>query len=86
MTIPDLKKQFKCVVGLSDHTMGVGAALAAISHGAKIIEKHFTLNRKDGGVDSERTFMKQVVQKYCGETEEDEDLFNAEEIEEESQA
>ena len=41
---------------------------------------------EDGGVDSERTFMKQVVQKYCGETEEDEDLFNAEEIEEESQA
>ena len=41
---------------------------------------------EDGGVDSERTFMKQVVQKYCGETEENEDLFNAEEIEEESQA
>ena len=41
---------------------------------------------EDGGVDSERTFMKQVVQKYCGETEQDEDLFNAEEIEEESQA
>jgi MoxR-like ATPase len=41
---------------------------------------------EDGGVDSERTFMKQVVQKYCGETEEEEDLFNAEEIEEESQA
>jgi len=41
---------------------------------------------EDGGVDSERTFMKQVVQKYCGEIEENEDLFNAEEIEEESQA
>ena len=41
---------------------------------------------EDGGVDSERTFMKQVVQKYCGETEESDDLFNAEEIEEESQA
>ena len=41
---------------------------------------------EDGGVDSERTFMKQVVQKYCGETEESEDLYNAEEIEEESQA
>ena len=52
MTIPDLKKQFKCVIGLSDHTMGVGAALGAISHGANIIEKHFTLDRKDGGVDS----------------------------------
>jgi pseudaminic acid synthase len=52
LTIPDLKKQFKCIVGLSDHTMGIGAAIAAISHGAKIIEKHFTLDRKDGGVDS----------------------------------
>jgi len=41
---------------------------------------------EDGGVDSERTFMKQVVQKYCGEAEESDDLFNAEEIEEESQA
>ena len=52
LTIPDLRKNFKCEVGLSDHTMGIGTALAAISHGATIIEKHFTLDRKDGGVDS----------------------------------
>lgn len=52
LTIPHMRELFKCEVGLSDHTMGHGAALAAISHGATIIEKHFTLNRADGGVDS----------------------------------
>jgi len=52
LTIPDLRKNFNCEVGLSDHTIGIGASLAAISHGATIIEKHFTLDRNDGGVDS----------------------------------
>ena len=52
LTIPDLRKKFNCEVGLSDHTLGIGAALAAISHGATIIEKHLTLDRNDGGVDS----------------------------------
>ena len=52
LTIPELRKNFNCEVGLSDHTMGIGVALAAISHGATIIEKHFTLDRNDGGVDS----------------------------------
>ena len=47
-----MRKNFNCEVGLSDHTMGIGTALAAISHGATIIEKHFTLDRNDGGVDS----------------------------------
>ena len=52
LTIPDLRAKFNCEVGLSDHTIGIGAALGAISHGATIIEKHFTLDRNDGGVDS----------------------------------
>jgi len=52
LTIPELRKSFNCEVRLSDHTMGIGVALAAISHGATIIEKHFTLDRNDGGVDS----------------------------------
>jgi len=52
LTIPDLREKFKCEVGLSDHTLGIGTALAAISHGATIIEKHLTLDKNDGGVDS----------------------------------
>lgn len=52
LTIPHLRGLFGCEVGLSDHTMGVGASVAAVAHGATVIEKHFTLNRADGGVDS----------------------------------
>lgn len=52
LTIPHLRELFGCEVGLSDHTMGLGASVAAVAHGATVIEKHFTLNRADGGVDS----------------------------------
>lgn len=52
VTIPHLQQMFNCIVGLSDHTMGIGAAVASIALGARVIEKHFTLNRNDGGVDS----------------------------------
>ena len=52
-TIPHLQSMFpNAVVGLSDHTMGVGVPIASIALGARVIEKHFTLRRKDGGVDS----------------------------------
>ncbi|WP_028451360.1 pseudaminic acid synthase [Chitinilyticum aquatile] len=51
-TIPHLRELFGCEVGLSDHTMGVGASVAAVALGATVIEKHFTLSRADGGVDS----------------------------------
>ena len=51
-TIPVLRELFDCEVGLSDHTMGVGAAVAAVALGATVIEKHFTLDRAEGGVDS----------------------------------
>lgn len=52
LTIPHLQKLFNCIVGLSDHTMGIGAPVASVALGARVIEKHFTLNRADGGVDS----------------------------------
>ena len=51
-TIPHLSQLFSCAVGLSDHSMGVGVAVASVSLGACLIEKHFTLSRADGGVDS----------------------------------
>jgi len=52
LTLPHLRQRFGCEVGLSDHTMGVGVAVASIALGASVIEKHFTLRRADGGVDS----------------------------------
>ncbi|MCP2044065.1 pseudaminic acid synthase [Pontibacter sp. HSC-36F09] len=51
-TIPHLSALYDLQVGLSDHTMGVGASVAAVALGATVIEKHFTLSRADGGVDS----------------------------------
>ena len=65
LTIPHMRELFGCEVGLSDHTMGIGVSLASVALGATVIEKHFTLNRADGGVDScfsmEPTEMAQLV-------------------------
>ena len=52
LTIPHMRELFECEVGLSDHTMGVGVSVASVALGATVIEKHFTLNRADAGVDS----------------------------------
>jgi len=52
LTIPHLRELFGCEIGLSDHTMGVGVSVASVALGATVIEKHFTLNRAEVGVDS----------------------------------
>jgi N-acetylneuraminate synthase len=51
-TIPHMRALFDCHIGLSDHTMGIGAAVGSAALGAVAIEKHVTLRRADGGVDS----------------------------------
>ncbi|QJD87196.1 pseudaminic acid synthase [Cohnella herbarum] len=52
LTIPHMKELFRCEIGLSDHTLGIGAAVASVVLGATVIEKHFTISRSEGGVDS----------------------------------
>lgn len=65
MTLPHMRDLFRVVVGLSDHTLGIGVAVASVALGAHVIEKHFTLSRKNGGVDSdfslEPSEMRQLV-------------------------
>ncbi|WP_236612525.1 pseudaminic acid synthase [Picosynechococcus sp. NKBG15041c] len=66
LTIPHLRELFDVQVGLSDHTLGIGVAVASVALGATFIEKHFTLSRADGGVDAafsmEPYEMKQLVE------------------------
>ena len=69
LTIPHMRELFNCEVGLSDHTMGVGAAVAAVAHGATVIEKHFTLRRTDGGVDSAFSLEPEEMKSLVNETE-----------------
>lgn len=66
LTIPDMRERFGVDIGLSDHTIGSSSALAAVALGANVIEKHFILDRKQGGPDSsfsiEPAEFKQMVQ------------------------
>ncbi|MEX1028726.1 MAG: pseudaminic acid synthase [Paenibacillaceae bacterium] len=68
-TIPHMKQLFQCQIGLSDHTMGVGTSVASVALGATVIEKHFTLNRADGGVDSTFSLEPHEMQSLVVETE-----------------
>lgn len=69
LAIPELKRNFRgCEVGLSDHTLGIGAAIAAVSLGGSVVEKHFTLDRSDGGVDSAFSLEPQELKLLVAET------------------
>src|SRR5471032_2687529 len=68
-TIPHLRELFGCEVGLSDHTMGIGVSVASVALGATVIEKHFTLRRADGGVDSTFSMEPEEMRQLVLETE-----------------
>lgn len=69
LTIPFLKEKFQCEVGLSDHTLGIGASLAAVSHGATIIEKHLKLFENDQGIDSHFSLTPEQMKYLVNESE-----------------
>lgn len=69
LTIPHLRELFGVQVGLSDHTMGIGVAVASVALGATVIEKHFTLSRADGGVDSAFSMEPEEMQQLVIESE-----------------
>ena len=67
-SIPHLRTAFECEVGLSDHTLGVGAAIASVALGATVIEKHVTLSRSEGGVDSAFSLEPHELRQLVSET------------------
>jgi sialic acid synthase SpsE len=69
LTIPHMEKLFGCHVGISDHTLGTGVSVAAVALGARVIEKHFTTSRADGGVDSAFSMEPQEFQALVDESE-----------------
>jgi len=66
-TIPDLAERFEAVIGLSDHTIGTTAAVAAVVLGAGLIEKHYTLDRCHGGLDAAFSMEPDELQRLCTE-------------------
>lgn len=70
LTIPDLQERFPdCEIGLSDHTIGIGVSVASIALGATVIEKHFTLSRAEGGVDSAFSMEPDEIKQLVNESE-----------------
>jgi len=69
LTIPHLRETFGCEVGLSDHTLGIGVAVAAVALGCTVIEKHLTLSRAEGGVDAAFSMEPQELKQLAEETE-----------------
>ncbi|MCE3232166.1 MAG: pseudaminic acid synthase [Rickettsiaceae bacterium] len=69
VTIPHMRDLFDVQIGLSDHTHGIGVAVASVAFGASVIEKHFTLKRSDGGVDSAFSLEPHELKSLVEETE-----------------
>jgi len=67
LTIPDMQKRFGVDIGLSDHTLGIGVSVTSIALGVTVIEKHFTLSRADGGVDSAFSIEPEEMKKLVDE-------------------
>lgn len=69
LTIPNMRDLFDCQIGLSDHTLGIGVSIASVALGATFIEKHFTLCRADGGIDSNFSLEPDELKNLVRETE-----------------
>ena len=69
LTIPHMQDLYNVPVGISDHSMGIGVAVAAVAVGAVLVEKHFTISRADGGVDSAFSMEPEEMKSLVLETE-----------------
>lgn len=67
-TLRHMQETFNCLVGLSDHTLGIGVAIASVALGGTVIEKHFTLSRADEGIDAKFSLEPQELKMLVEET------------------